>query len=138
MSSVPKLGNNRYLATSKGVNRMLNQLNGILAADNITVNPTAIVMGATATVTIDLSLGNFINLTTNTTAAGNTITLTNIKAGMYYFKVTSGIASSTITINNSFPAAAQNLTTTSGKVDLLTYISDGTNLYNINLKNLVP
>jgi hypothetical protein len=138
MSSVPKLGNNRYLATSKGVNRMLTQLNGILAADNITVNPTAIVMGATATVTIDLSLGNFINLTTNTGAAGNTITLTNIKAGMYYFKVTSGITSSTITINNSFPAAAQSLTTTSGKVDLLTYISDGTNLYNINLKNLVP
>jgi hypothetical protein len=138
MSSVPKLGNNRYLATSKGVNRMLNQLNGILAADNITVNPTAIVMGATATVTIDLSLGNFINLTTNTGAVGNTITLTNIKAGMYYFKVTSGFASSTITINNSFPAAAQNLNTTSGKVDLLTYISDGTNLYNINLKNLVP
>jgi hypothetical protein len=138
MSSVPKLGNNRYLATSKGVNRMLNQLNGILAADNITVNPTAIVMGATATVTIDLSLGNFINLTTNTAAAGNTITLTNIKAGMYYFKVTSGSTSSTITINNSFPAAAQSLTATSGKVDLLTYISDGTNLYNINLKNLVP
>lgn len=137
MSSVPKLGNNRYLATSKGVNRMLNQLNGILAADNITVAPT-VSMGTSSSITIDLSLGNFINLTTNTAAAGNTITLTNIKAGMYYFKVTSGSTSSTITINNSFPAAAQSLTATSGKVDLLTYISDGTNLYNINLKNLVP
>jgi hypothetical protein len=136
MSSVPKLGNNRYLATSKGVNRMLNQLNGILAADNITVNPTAIVMGATATVTIDLSLGNFINLTTNTGAAGNTITLTNIKAGMYYFKVTSGITSSTITINNSLPAAAQSVNTTSGSIALATYISDGTTLHNISIKNL--
>jgi hypothetical protein len=138
MSTVNKLGNNRYLATSKNVNRMLNQLNGILAADNISVNPNSYVMGTTNTLTIDLSLGNFINLTTNTSGTGNTITLTNIKPGMYYFKVTSGFAGSSITINNSFPSAAQSLTATSGKTDLLTYISDGTNLYNINLKNLIP
>ena len=136
MSSVPKLGNNRYLATSKGVNRMLNQLNGILAADNITVNPTAIVMGASNTVTIDLSLGNFINLTTNTSSAGNTITLTNIKPGTYYFKVTSGSASSTITMTNTLPSTAQSVHATSGSIALATYISDGTSLHNISIKNL--
>lgn len=135
MSTVPKLGNNRYLATSKNVNRMLNQLNGILAADNISVNPNSYVMGTTNTLTIDLSLGNFINLTTNTAGAGNTITLTNIKPGMYYFKVTSGITNSAITMSNTLPST-QSVNPTSGSIALATYISDGTNLHNISIKNL--
>jgi len=136
MSTVPKLGNNRYLATSKNVNRMLNQLNGILIADNITVNPNTYVMGTTNTLTIDLSLGNFINLTTVTNSIENIITLTNIRPGTYYFKVTSGSANSTITMSNTLPSTEQSVHSTSGSIALATYISDGTTLHNISIKNL--
>lgn len=133
MSSVPKLGNNRYLATSKGVNRMLNQLNGILAADNITVNPTAIVMGATATVTIDLSLGNFINVNLNTNNATNNITVTNIKPGIYYFLLKNGFTSSELTsLSNSKPTGIMAPTAASTSSTLYTFISDGTTLYRVS------
>ena len=136
MATINKLGAKSYLASSKNVNRVLTQLNGVLASGNITVAPT-VTMGTTNTATVDLSAGNFISLTTNTSSVGNTITLTNIMPGVYDFKVTSGIANATLTINNSYPSTANTLTATSGKTDLLTYISDGTNLWQVNKINVI-
>ena len=132
MSSVPKLGNNRYLATSKGVNRMLNQLNGILAADNITVqNVTA--TGGTATTTISLASGNFIKVTI---AASSTTTLafTDKSPGLYYLLITnSGTAATAApvlseTIKVSSPTA---FPTIANAVSIVTMICDGTNIYEL-------
>jgi hypothetical protein len=132
MSSVPKLGNNRYLATSKGVNRMLNQLNGILAADNITVAPT-VSMGTSSSITIDLSLGNFINVNLNTNNATNNITVTNIKPGIYYFLLKNGFTSSELTsLSNSKPTGIMAPTAASTSSTLYTFISDGTTLYRVS------
>jgi hypothetical protein len=132
MSSVPKLGNNRYLATSKGVNRMLNQLNGILAADNITVqNVTA--TGGTATTTISLASGNFIKVTI---AASSTTTLafTDKSPGLYYLLITNSATGPTTapvlsgTIKGSSPTA---FPTTADAVSIVTMICDGTNIYEL-------
>ena len=132
MSSVPKLGNNRYLATSKGVNRMLNQLNGILAADNITVqNVTA--AGGTATTTISLASGNFIKVTI---AASSTTTLafTDKSPGLYYLLITNSGTAATVapvlsgTIKVASPTA---FPTTANDVSIVTMICDGTNIYEL-------
>jgi hypothetical protein len=132
MSSVPKLGNNRYLATSKGVNRMLNQLNGILAADNITVAPT-VSMGTSSSITIDLSLGNFINVNLNTNNITNNITVTNIKPGIYYFLLKNGVTSSELSsLSNSKPTGTISPTVSATSSTLYTFISDGTTLYRVS------
>ena len=132
MSSVPKLGNNRYLATSKGVNRMLNQLNGILADDNITVqNVTA--TGGTATTTISLASGNFIKVTI---AALSTTTLafTDNSPGLYYLLLTNSATAATTapvlngTIKVGSPTA---FPVTGGSVSIATMICDGTNIYEL-------
>ena len=113
MSSVPKIGGKQYFATSKNVNKMLNQLNGVLASGNITVQ--TVTMGASSTVTIDLSAGNFINLTLNTINATNTLSFTNITAGVYYFKIKNGqnSASANVTFNSSNSTGAYGITNTS-------------------------
>ena len=54
MATINKLGAKSYLASSKNVNRVLTQLNGVLASGNITVAPT-VTMGTTNTATIDRS-----------------------------------------------------------------------------------
>lgn len=135
MSSVPKLGNNRYLATSKGVNRMLNQLNGILAADNITVqNVTA--TGGTATTTISLASGNFIKVTI---AASSTTTLafTDKSPGLYYLLITNSATGPTTapvlsgTIKTTGGAAPTVFPTTANAVSIVTMICDGTNIYEL-------
>jgi len=84
--NVLNLGNNRYLATSKNVNRVLNQLNGILANGNMTVQ--TVTTGANTAVTVDLAAGNFVNLTLNTATSGATaITFTNYMPGIYFLKI---------------------------------------------------
>ena len=132
MSSVPKLGNNRYLATSKGVNRMLNQLNGILAADNITVqNVTA--AGGTATTTISLASGNFIKVTI---AASSTTTLafTDKTPGIYYILITNPNASigAAPVLSGILKPTTAGFPTTNNAVSLSTLVCDGTNIYELS------
>lgn len=127
MSTVNKLGNNRYLATSKNVNRMLNQLNGILAADNITFqNVTA----TSASTSISFANGNFVNLTLYNTGA-NTLTFSNYTPGVYYLRV---IQSATGSCTITWPSVVKTpslltLTTTANKYDIITMVCDGTNFY---------
>jgi len=133
MSSVPKLGNNRYLATSKGVNRMLNQLNGILAADNITVQNVP----ATSQ-TISLAAGNFINITMPTYSSGTvtTYTFTDKNPGIYYLlflipnafnsePTLTGIKKGNTSGNTSWSAGLN-------YKNLITIVCDGTNMYDIS------
>lgn len=95
MSTVPKLGNNRYLATSKNVNRMLTQLNGILSADNITVQ------NIPATIeTISLANGNFINITMPANIPTPTYTFINKNPGVYYLLFTPTAGSSSVTLTD--------------------------------------
>lgn len=136
MSSVPKLGNNRYLATSKGVNRMLNQLNGILAADNMTVQTVA--TGANTTVTVNLATGNFVNLTLNTGVSGATaITFTNYMPGTYFLKIITGNTGNTVTFSGSIvkvTGTTYTPSTTSGAIDFITLVCDGTNLFTSSIQ----
>lgn len=128
MSTVPKLGNNRYLATSKNVNRMLNQLNGILAADNITFQT---VTATTASTSISFANGNFVNLTLYDTG-NNTLTFSNYTPGVYYLRVIQS-ATGTCTItwpsNVKVPGGSLTLTTTASRYDMITMVCDGTNFY---------
>lgn len=130
MSTVPKLGNNRYLATSKNVNRMLNQLNGILAADNITVQNVP----ATSQ-TISLAAGNFINITMPTlgVSGSTTYNFTDKSPGIYYllFKLAN--------TNNSNPTLTgikkgNSISWSAGTnyINLITVICDGTNMYEVS------
>jgi hypothetical protein len=136
MSGVSKLGNNRYLATSKNVNRVLNQLNGILANGNITVQ--TVTTGATTAVTVDLAAGNFVNLTLNTTTSGATaITFTNYMPGTYFLKITTGNTNNTVTFSPNLQVASGTRyvpSTGSANIDLITLICDGTSLYIISLQ----
>jgi hypothetical protein len=134
MSGVSKLGNNRYLATSKNVNRVLNQLNGILANGNMTVQ--TVTTGANTAVTVDLAAGNFVNLTLNTATSGATaITFTNYMPGTYFLKITTGNTNNTVTFNPSIKTTGSGGFTPSigsGKNDFIVFICDGTNLYLIS------
>lgn len=131
MSTVPKLGNNRYLATSKNVNRMLNQLNGILAADNITVQNVTGPSG-TATVTISLAAGNFIKLSIAASSA-TTIAFTDKTPGTYYLLITNsatGPTSNPVT-SGTIKTTLSNLPLTGNAVSMITLICDGTNIYEL-------
>lgn len=136
MSTVNKLGNNRYLATSKNINRMLNQLNGILASDNITVQ--TVTTGANTAVTVNLANGNYINLTLNTNASGGTaITFTNLMPGTYYLKITTGNTNNTVTFSGGIvkvTGTTYTPTTTSGAIDFITLVCDGTNLFTSSIQ----
>jgi hypothetical protein len=132
MSGVSKLGNNRYLATSKNVNRVLNQLNGILANDNITVqNVTA--AGGTATTTISLTAGNFIKVAI---AASSTTTLafTDKTPGIYYILITNPNATITAApvLSGILKPSTANFPTASNAVSLSTLVCDGTNIYELS------
>lgn len=134
MSSVPKLGNNRYLATSKGVNRMLNQLNGILANDNMTMQ--TVTTGSGNAVTVNLANGNFVNLTLSTGTA-TAITFTNYMPGTYYLKITTGNANNTVTFSGSIvkvTGTTYTPTTTSAAIDFITLVCDGTNLFTSSIQ----
>lgn len=134
MSGVSKLGNNRYLATSKNVNRVLNQLNGILANGNMTVQ--TVTTGANTAVTVDLAAGNFVNLTLNTATSGATaITFTNYMPGTYFLKITTSNTNNTVTFNPLIKTAGSvgyTPSAASGKNDFIAFICDGTNLYIIS------
>lgn len=132
MSTVPKLGNNRYLATSKNVNRMLNQLNSILAADNISVQ-TVTAAGGTATTTISLAAGNFIKVTI---AASSTTTLafTDKNSGLYYLLITNsstGPTTAPVLSGTIKDAARTAFPTTANAVSIVTMVCDGTNIYEL-------
>lgn len=131
MSTVPKLGNNRYLATSKNVNRMLNQLNGILAADNITVQNVTGPSGQ-ATVTISLAAGNFIKLSI-AASSSTSIAFTDKTPGLYYLLITnSGTAASNApTTSGVIKASSTGLPTTANAVSIITMVCDGTNIYEL-------
>jgi len=131
MSTVPKLGNNRYLATSKNVNRMLNQLNGILAADNITVQNVTGPSG-TATVTISLAAGNFIKLSIAASST-TTIAFTDKTPGLYYLLITnSGTAPTNAPVTSGvIKASGTGLPTTANAVSIITMVCDGTNIYEL-------
>ena len=133
MATINKLGAKSYLASSKNVNRVLTQLNGILASGNITVQTVA--TGANTTVTVDLSAGNFINLTLNTNSSGATaITFTNYMPGTYFLKIITGNTNNTVTFANSIvKQTSYTPTTTAAATDLITLISDGTNLYVVSI-----
>ena len=134
MSSVPKLGNNRYLATSKGVNRMLNQLNGILAADNMTVQTVA--TGSGNAVTVNLAAGNFVNLTLSTGTA-TAITFTNYMPGTYFLKIITGSATNTVSFSGSIvkvTGTTYTPTQSSGAIDFITLVCDGTNLFTSSIE----
>lgn len=126
MSTVNKLGNNRYLATSKNVNRMLNQLNGILASDNISFQN---ISATSASTSISFANGNFINLTLQ--AGSNTLTFSNYNPGVYYLRVIQGSAT-TCTITWPSIVKKPSITLSSGTLnqyDMLTMVCDGTNFY---------
>jgi hypothetical protein len=128
MSSVPKLGNNRYLATSKGVNRMLNQLNGILAADNLSIQT---VTATSATTNISFANGNFVNLTLFPTVA-NTITFSDYVVGTYHIRViqpstASGIVTWPSVMKKS--GGSYTVSASANNYDLIRLVCDGTNLY---------
>jgi hypothetical protein len=132
MSGVSKLGNNRYLATSKNVNRVLNQLNGILANDNITVQNVNAVAGGT--VTISLTNGNFINL--SIPASGKpTIAFTNLSPGIYYIIFTnasSGVITAPVYAVNAIKTSSfSNFSTSNNAISTSILICDGTTLYEI-------
>jgi hypothetical protein len=130
MSSVPKLGNNRYLATSKGVNRMLNQLNGILAADNITVQNVP----ATSQ-TISLAAGNIINITMPTygSATGTTYTFTDKNPGIYYLLFTTPNSNNNaITLTGVKKATGILWNAGTSMINLITIVCDGTNMYEVS------
>lgn len=145
MSSVPKLGNNRYLATSKGVNRMLNQLNGILAADNITVqNVTA---NASNVVNITLANGNFVNITLP--ASGTyTFYITDLIKGQFYLLIKQPAAGNAVLQTGTNPITCLGtyyrgngispiLSPGGSTLDMLTFTGDGLNYYhNLTLKLL--
>ena len=125
MSTVPKLGNNRYLATSKNVNRMLTQLNGILSADNITVQ------NIPATIqTISLANGNFINITMPANISNPTYTFINKNPGVYYLLFTLDTGSSGVTLTDVKKNGT--IVFDPPKQSLITIICDGTNMYEIS------
>lgn len=133
MSTVPKLGNNRYLATSKNVNRMLNQLNGILAADNISVQNVTGPSG-TATVTISLAAGNFIKLSIAASSVKTTIAFTDKTPGLYYLLITNSGTSPTnapATIGVMTAGSVTGLPTAANAVSIITLVCDGTNIYEL-------
>lgn len=142
MSSVPKLGNNRYLATSKGVNRMLNQLNGILAADNITVQN--VTSDTSNTVNITLANGNFVNITLRAPSTTYALNITDLIKGQFYLLIkqpSGGLGtidpiscpSTYYRANGTDPV----LSTTSLALDMITFTGDGVNYYhNLLIKNL--
>ena len=123
MSNVPKLGNNKYLVSTKDINRMLFNLNNVLANGNITVQNIS--SGTTA---ISLGAGNLINITVS---GAPTYTFTKRNPGVYYLIFTnSGTVTLPVLTGVKRPSAG-GLTTTSGDISVLTIISDGTNLYQI-------
>lgn len=126
MSTVNKLGNNRYLATSKNVNRMLNQLNGILAADNISVQNIP-----STTTTISLASGNFINITMPA-VANQTYTFTNTNPGIYYLLFTTNATVTNITLTNVKKQSGATFTGEANQINLITIICDGTNMYEVS------
>lgn len=134
MSTVPKLGNNRYLATSKNVNRMLNQLNGILAADNITVQNVP----ATSQ-TISLAAGNFINITMPTLGASGstTYTFTDKSPGIYYLLFTGSTNNTDISLTGVKKQTGATWNSSATFKNLITIICDGTNMYEITRSNLL-
>ena len=130
MSTVPKLGNNRYLATSKNVNRMLNQLNGILAADNISVQNVP----ATSQ-TISLAVGNFINITMPTygSITTTTYTFTDKSPGIYYLLFTTpNVNNNAIALTGVKKAQLATWNAGTDMKNLITVICDGTNMYEIS------
>jgi len=128
MSSVPKLGNNRYLATSKGVNRMLNQLNGILAADNLSIQT---VTATSATTNISFANGNFVNLTLLSSVI-NTITFSDFTVGTYHIRVIQpSTAATSVTWPGIMkkPGGVYNVTGSNNAYDIIRLVCDGTNFY---------
>lgn len=136
MSTVPKLGNNRYLATSKNVNRMLNQLNGILAADNITVQ--TVVPDANNNVNITFANGNFVNVSLPTPSTTYNFNITDAQKGKFYILITQpggGFAAiGTFTCPGTLYKINKNvanyaLSTSNFYVDMLQFVGDGVNYY---------
>ena len=88
------------------------------------------VAASTATTTVDMSAGNVQNITLT---ASTTLTLSSAAVGTYIMKlIQGGVGSYTVT----WPASvvwsggtAPTLTTTVGKLDIVTLVFDGTNYY---------
>ena len=129
MSTVNKLGNNRYLATSKNVNRMLNQLNGILAADNITVQNVP----ATSQ-TISLAAGNVINITMPTygTPTTTTYTFTDKSPGFYYLIFTLANGNNSVPTLTGVKKFSGSWSSGANMVNIYTILCDGTNMYELS------
>lgn len=136
MATINKLGAKSYLASSKNVNRVLTQLNGVLASGNITVAPT-VTIGSPSSATIDLSAGNFINITLSTTSGTTTLSFNNMTPGMYYFNIKNGnTTTNNVKFNSSNSTSAYGQTNTNLTcTDLYTFICDGTTLWLINIRN---
>lgn len=145
MSGVSKLGNNRYLATSKNVNRVLNQLNGILASDNITVQ--TVVPDASNNVNITFANGNFVNVSLPTASTVYNFNITDAQKGKFYILISQpSLGSATIgtftcpgTLYKINKSTTNYLLSTSGLyVDMLQFVGDGVNYYQTSsiLKNL--
>jgi len=126
MSNVPKLGNNKYLVSTKDINRMLFNLNAVLANGNITVQTID-----SSTTTISLGAGNLINISV-AASSSNTYTFINRNPGVYYLIFTNaGLVTTLPVLTGVKRPAVGGLTLTSGNINVLTIISDGTNLYQI-------
>lgn len=123
MSNVPKLGNNKYLVSTKDINRMLFNLNAVLANGNITVQNIS-----SGTTVISLGAGNLINITVSGTS---TYTFTNRNPGVYYLIFTNNGTVTLPVLTGVKRPSPGGLTTTAGETSVLTIISDGTNLYQI-------
>ena len=102
MATINKLGAKSYLASSKNVNRVLTQLNGVLASGNITVQNVNAVAGST--VTISLAAGNFINISIPA-GSKSSIAFTDIYPGIYYLVFTNA-SSGTISASPVYAANA--------------------------------
>jgi hypothetical protein len=105
----------------------------IKATNYVSTMPSAIT--ATSSTTIDLSTGNVF--TVNLNASITTLTLNNPQIGTYIIKVVQG-GNNTITFPASFKwsgGTTPTITTTAGKIDIITMIWDGTNYYATIVQN---
>lgn len=126
MPGIPKLSNKNTLVNTHDLNKIINQLNGLLIRNTDAIQT---VNATTATTSIDLSSTNSVILNLN---VSTTVTLSNYTLGVYTFSIIqSGTKTLTIT-NCKTPSGANgviSVTSTAGAKDLLTIVCDGTNLF---------
>lgn len=108
-----------------------NNLVGSITVDSLQESPTALTMGATNTITLDVSVKNDFNVVLNTSTTGNTITLSNpsdgrtgtifVKTSLANQSITFVAGSGTWTILTEVTSANTNPSTGSGTFTIFSY-----------------